>query len=67
MRRDHSIIAWPHIYCVVLHAHSIPAEPHIQRNASGEDATERCYSFPKTVGSNQGCGAKTRSQKLMNG
>ena len=29
----------PHTYGVVLHAHSIHGEPHIQHNASGEVAT----------------------------
>jgi len=40
MRRDHSIIACScHIYMgVVLHAHSVRGEPHIQHNASIEVA-----------------------------
>ena len=39
-RRDHSICLFaPHIYIVVLRAHSVRGESHIQRNANGEVAT----------------------------
>jgi len=35
----------PHAYDVVLHAHSVRGEPRIQRNASGEVATELILSL----------------------
>jgi len=34
----------PHIYGVVLRAHSVRGEPRIQRNASGEVATVSWFS-----------------------
>jgi len=39
-RRDHSFIACSrHIYIVVLRAHPVRGESHIQHNATGEVAT----------------------------